>query len=483
MATEQSVLAVLRAARPSFRHKFDKVAFAVHAAFVAAGYALHATGPSAFADEALSSSATDEVGIENWNDVEDNYAFVYSNPEKGSKKVLVKCLAMNDKLLVDVLKEGGSEPWHLEIDVDEYVQNNGGANYGSQFKSLGKLVTNINKEILDKINGVTALISSNPPSSSERVPRYDNPGIEVDDPFMSSQHPGYLVPPIPGAGGSDLFPGPGAGMYPSGRGDFGGGSMLVGRYIVLMIRDFLEVGPVDLDFLEILRVYRLGPALIRMARLACQGLSQADSRGVSLSCDFLPQIYPNSRRLNLDRFTSSGVGEAGPTVAATAWLVPDTGLSLLWLCLVDSADWLKTVGGWDSRSFSLEWSPVACRFLGASLPKSWCGDILRCGGVGMAVVNGWGGAPVACDGAAGVGYVAASCPFSLALLRLGRSPTPPSSLVVAGALGVCRLGVAQLPVPSVGGRSPRGLVRGREFGFCIGLIAVSGVVPWLGAEL
>ncbi|CAA0830533.1 Probable proteasome inhibitor [Striga hermonthica] len=227
MATEQSVLAVIRAARPSCRHKFDKVAFAVHAAFVASGYALHATGPSAFADEALSSSATDEVGIENWNVVEGNFAFVYSNPEKGSKKVLVKCLAMNDKLLVDVLKEGGSEPWHLEIDVDEYVQDNGGTNYGSQFKNLGKLVTTLNKEVLNKLDGLSASTSSNQPSSSERVLRDDSPGIEVDDPYISPQHPGYIVPPIPGAGGSDLFPGPGAGMYPS-RGDFGGGSMLVG---------------------------------------------------------------------------------------------------------------------------------------------------------------------------------------------------------------------------------------------------------------
>lgn len=54
--------------------------------------------------------------MDNWNEVEDNYAFVYSNPEKGSKKVLVKCLVMNDKLLVDVLKEGASEPLHLELE-------------------------------------------------------------------------------------------------------------------------------------------------------------------------------------------------------------------------------------------------------------------------------------------------------------------------------------------------------------------------------
>lgn len=55
------------------------------------------------------------MGIDHWNEVDDNYAFVYVNPEKGSKKVLVKCLVMNDKLLVDALADGASEPVHLEI--------------------------------------------------------------------------------------------------------------------------------------------------------------------------------------------------------------------------------------------------------------------------------------------------------------------------------------------------------------------------------
>ncbi|KAL3639476.1 hypothetical protein CASFOL_017383 [Castilleja foliolosa] len=229
MATEQSVMAAIRAARPSFRTRYDKVSFAVNAAFVAAGYVLHATGPSAFADDALSSSSADEVGLDNWNDVEDNYAFVYSNPDKSSKKVLVKCLVMNDKLLVDVLKEGGSKPLHLEVDVGEYVEENWGTNYGTQFKNLGKLVTSVNKEILDKLDDASASSSSSQPSSSERTSREDRPRLEVDDPQNPyiSPYPGFIVPPVPGSGGSDLFPGPGAGMYPS-RGDFDGGSMFVG---------------------------------------------------------------------------------------------------------------------------------------------------------------------------------------------------------------------------------------------------------------
>ncbi|KAL0347366.1 UNVERIFIED_CONTAM: putative proteasome inhibitor [Sesamum calycinum] len=230
MATEQSIMAVIRAARPSFRSRFDKVAFAVHASFVAAGYVLHATGPPAFTDDALSSSSSDEVGLENWNDLEDNYAFVYSNPEKGSKKVLVKCLVMNDKLLVDALKEGDSSPLHLEVDVGQYVEDNGGTNYGSQFKNLGKLIM-LSRfcSMFHLIFKLTAGVCYLNWSSETRDDR-TRPRLRVDDtedPYVSPPPTGFIVPPVPGFGGSDIFPGPGAGMYPS-RGDIGGGSMLVG---------------------------------------------------------------------------------------------------------------------------------------------------------------------------------------------------------------------------------------------------------------
>lgn len=52
---------------------------------------------------------------EHWNEAEDEYSFVYVKPEKGSKKVLVKCLVLHDKLMVDALADGASTPIHLEI--------------------------------------------------------------------------------------------------------------------------------------------------------------------------------------------------------------------------------------------------------------------------------------------------------------------------------------------------------------------------------
>lgn len=231
MATEQGVMSVIRASRPLFRGPHDKLAYSLHAAFLAAGYSLTATGTTAFSDDAISSPSTDEVGIEGWNEFEDNYAFVYSNPDKGFKKILVKCLSMNDNLLVDVLKDVDSEPLHLEINVNDYTVENGGSggNYSAQFKELGKLVTSINNEILGKLSGTSA-------SSSEATKSSSAARGSTADTYQPAEHEhqpyspfGIVVPPIyPGIGGSDAFPGPGAGMYPP-RGDFGsGGGSLVG---------------------------------------------------------------------------------------------------------------------------------------------------------------------------------------------------------------------------------------------------------------
>lgn len=218
MVDPNSVLAVIRASRPSFNNAADKVAFAVHASFVASGFVLHAAGPPACSDNALSSPCTDEVGVENWNELGDDYAFLYTHPAN-SKKVLVKCLAMNDKLLVDALSEDSSEPIHLEINVGDYVKESGGSNYAEQYKNFGPLVKTIDKEILSTIIGTPKEPPSTKPSSSSLR------DLEATDPEIQRPQPspGFVYPPVNPGGFSDLFPGPGAGMFPN-RGDFGIGS-------------------------------------------------------------------------------------------------------------------------------------------------------------------------------------------------------------------------------------------------------------------
>ncbi|XP_021730089.1 probable proteasome inhibitor [Chenopodium quinoa] len=226
MVTEESVMLVIRASRPNFRNNHDKLAFAVHSSFLAAGYVLTATGPPAFAENSLSSSSSnDEVGIDHWNEVEIGYAFVYKNPKKGNKKVLVKCLVIGDKLMVDALSDGASEPVHLGISVDDYVTETAASDYPAQYKNLGKLVSSLESNVLSKLDGSSPGGSVTAPSrlsADEEANRYPDGSTGSQDPQT-----GFVVPPVSPFGGSDLYPGPGAGMYPS-RGDFGSGSMLIG---------------------------------------------------------------------------------------------------------------------------------------------------------------------------------------------------------------------------------------------------------------
>ncbi|XVE61966.1 hypothetical protein DITRI_Ditri06bG0080800 [Diplodiscus trichospermus] len=221
MSSERSVMAVIRAARPSFRNDNDKIAFVVHASFLSSGFVLTATGRDALADNVLSSPSNDEVGIDNWNEFEDHYAFVYSNPDKGSSKVLVKCLVMNGKLLVDALADGCSEPVHLEIDIDNYVGENGSGNYSVQYKNLEKLVSSLDKEVVSKLYG-----SSSKPGSSSNHPSFETSegskrdvngaGVRINEPVGPQLYPsGVVIPPINPIRGGDMFPGPGAGIYPA----------------------------------------------------------------------------------------------------------------------------------------------------------------------------------------------------------------------------------------------------------------------------
>ncbi|XP_050214576.1 probable proteasome inhibitor [Mercurialis annua] len=233
MTKEKSVIAVIRAARPTFKNNADKVVFAAHASFLSDGYVLTATGPPAFSDSAFYSSSTEEVGFENWNDSENEYAFVYVNPEKNGKKVLVKYLVINDKLFVDALADGVPEPVHLEIMIGEFVDENGGTNISDQYKNLGKLVKSIDKEVLSKLDGSSSKKSTSSSSRSKlETSDASRGGINESgvrpQPVGPQIHPsGTVIPPINTDRGSDLFPGPGAGMYPTREG-FGGGSMLLG---------------------------------------------------------------------------------------------------------------------------------------------------------------------------------------------------------------------------------------------------------------
>ncbi|XP_043718406.1 probable proteasome inhibitor isoform X3 [Telopea speciosissima] len=233
MATANSVLALVKAYRPSFRNPHDKVAFAVHASLLASGYVLTATGPPAFSDTALSSSSTDdEVGIEGWNATDEEYGFLYRKEDNGVKKsLLVKCLVMGDKLIVDALVVGDGEekPVNLQIDVDKYDGASESTNYSDMYKNFGELVNSLNSGILGKLDESSASCSSTRSKASGGSE--DKPidqGVGVIGPRGSQPYPaGPVFPQVPPFGETDLVPGGGAGMYPP-RGTGIGGGMLIG---------------------------------------------------------------------------------------------------------------------------------------------------------------------------------------------------------------------------------------------------------------
>ncbi|KAJ4972278.1 hypothetical protein NE237_005377 [Protea cynaroides] len=228
MATANSVLALIRAYRPYFRNPHDKVAFAVHASVLASGYVLTATGTPVFSDNALSSASTDEVGIEGWNSTDDDYGFLYRREENGVKKsLLVKCLVMGDKLIVDALVVGGGEekPVNLQIDVDKYDGGSESTHYPDMYKNFGELVNRLNSGIVAKLDESSASCSS---TRSKASGGSDDQGVGVTEPRGSQPYPSRPVyPQVPPFGESDLVPGGGAGMYPP-RGTGIGGGMLIG---------------------------------------------------------------------------------------------------------------------------------------------------------------------------------------------------------------------------------------------------------------
>ncbi|CAM8969299.1 unnamed protein product [Rhodiola kirilowii] len=236
MTLENSAMIVIRASRPSFRNMHDKVAFAVHASFVASGYLLTAVGVAALEDAALSSSSSDEVAVDGWNLMDGEYAFVYHDPQD-SKKVLVKCLSMNDKLLIDALKYGEVEPVDVEINVEDFVgEEKGSSNYIDHYKNFSGLVKSLESGLLSKLSCKQAAASSDKTSSSTSEGLGSNPrgaqphriDPDTDDtPYSGS---GFVYPRVPvnPGGYSDLIPGPPAGVFPN-RGAFTGqGSSLVG---------------------------------------------------------------------------------------------------------------------------------------------------------------------------------------------------------------------------------------------------------------
>ncbi|KAK8951360.1 putative proteasome inhibitor [Platanthera zijinensis] len=233
MTSDGSVMVVIRASRPTFRNHHDKIAFAIHATFLAAGFSLTAVGRRALDNNPPIEG--EEVGIEGWNELDDAYGFVYSKSENGSKKaILVKCIPLEEYLMVDVVEliNEQKEPFHLQINTKDYLTEDVGqqTSYVEMYKNLQGLVRSLDTDILEKLEQKGKRAASTNSSQSTSI---DRPGPvsnqePTDPPLHYETVPSGLVyPPVAPYGGNDLYPGPGAGFFPQRSSGVGGG-MLVG---------------------------------------------------------------------------------------------------------------------------------------------------------------------------------------------------------------------------------------------------------------
>ncbi|KAH9556624.1 hypothetical protein CY35_07G039500 [Sphagnum magellanicum] len=216
MTTPGAVLGVIRAARPQLQNAMERVVFAVHGTFLAAGYSLVATGSNA--NSSSGSGEETEVGIDGWNEMDGAYAFRYAGNELGlSKSVTVKCLAMGDSLLIDAVSFDVDTPVNLELKPREFAVDGGATNYAEQYTNLPGLVDRVHSSILSKLAPPPVKPSPGTASSSRvgqgedrHSPPLVNPLIDERQPYPS---PGIAYPPVPAFGGGDLYPSPGAGIF------------------------------------------------------------------------------------------------------------------------------------------------------------------------------------------------------------------------------------------------------------------------------
>lgn len=235
---EMAVLAVIRASRPCFRSKPDKVAFAVHAFVLSRGYKLVAVGPAAEAEAADWALDHEEVGPEGWNDTEGVYAFRYQDLQGARPALYVKAVAAGPQLLAHWLEAAPqpalASPRTLELDTERYATDSEAPS--ASYSHLGELLVRLAAAMGGGMAtgaqaGRKAAEPAEPAARAEpRLEPEGRPGWAQPGPG-----PGFPAPPVPSNVGADDVVPPGfrpPGMGPTGGGDMPGlhpgGGMVVG---------------------------------------------------------------------------------------------------------------------------------------------------------------------------------------------------------------------------------------------------------------
>lgn len=187
MASATSVLAIIRAARPQFRSRHEKVVFAAHAVFLASGYRLVGVGGD-LTPTAVSSS-TEDIPIDGWNSNSELFGFQYIS-DAGNCCILVKAVPIADIVLLNaILCVPWGQPATCELPTDKFCTDS--PDHRQTLINLDKLVDRVLRMLLQ----LEADMVAGNPTDAQRSPAgvsYRTQGKAVD-----SSYPGYQQRPPP----------------------------------------------------------------------------------------------------------------------------------------------------------------------------------------------------------------------------------------------------------------------------------------------
>uniref|UniRef100_A0A061S9F9 Proteasome inhibitor subunit 1 (PI31) n=1 Tax=Tetraselmis sp. GSL018 TaxID=582737 RepID=A0A061S9F9_9CHLO len=232
------ISAIVRSARPSFRSKHDRLAFALHAFVLGKGFKLVAVGKTADEAAAGPASSAEEVPVDGWQELQDAYAFKYVSDDTASRTLILKCIIAGDMLLAHAAAVGSTvEPSSVELNTDQYATESDDLVKG--YRDLDGLAAVLESSLKPSVD---AALSAGAPSEQRGNESTNKNTVghgkashgeaaeraEADrlrEPLRATDPSGvpYLPHPAPGIGAGDFLPG--GGLGPPGMGGPAGGPM------------------------------------------------------------------------------------------------------------------------------------------------------------------------------------------------------------------------------------------------------------------
>lgn len=118
-----AVAALIRATHPEFKRRHERLIYAAHAYHLCLGYTL--IGLESIDDGTVPPEDAPEVGLEGWNAREDLYVFVYRHLEKKLPPLIMKCIVMDNVLVIctSVLGNHNLTPKTMNLNVEETTRD------------------------------------------------------------------------------------------------------------------------------------------------------------------------------------------------------------------------------------------------------------------------------------------------------------------------------------------------------------------------